>query len=71
MAIEAEYKVSYEELRSLVRLYFEIVDDDGTFYTDEEWYNIVSEIETDLRVAVGLLNPSTGETDVKDSFDYP
>lgn len=56
---QTDYKIMYEELRSLVRLYFEIKFDDGVIYDDDEWQDALDETELDLCVAVGLIDEDT------------
>lgn len=50
-----DYKLMYEELRSLVRLYFEIMNDDGTVYGDDEWNTLLEDTGYDLCLMVGLI----------------
>lgn len=56
---QTDYKTMYEELRSLVRLYFEIKYDDGVVYDDDEWQDALDETELDLCVMVGLIDEDT------------
>lgn len=53
---QTDYKKMYEELRALVRLYFEIKFDDGEEYEDNEWEDMFENTEVDLCVAVGLID---------------
>jgi hypothetical protein len=53
----------YEELRAMVRLYFEIKFDDGTDYEDDEWEDMFDSTELDLCVAVGLIDGDELEYD--------
>lgn len=48
-------KEEYEELKALLRLYYEIYDDDGTVYSDDEWERLLREIEIDIRTAIGFF----------------
>jgi hypothetical protein len=64
-----DYKTMYEDLRSLVRLYFEVKNDDGTGYEDEdEWLEILENTELDICVQVGLIDWDEVN---EDSSDYP
>jgi len=58
-----DYKTMYEELRAMVRLYFEIKFDDGTDYEDDEWEDMFDSTELDLCVAVGLIDGDELEYD--------
>jgi hypothetical protein len=60
---QTDYKKMYEELRALVRLYFEIKFDDGEEYEDNEWEDIFENTEVDLCVAVGLIDYEEVEHD--------
>lgn len=51
-----DYRILYEELRALVRLYCEIMDDDGTVYDDDEWTKALEETEDNMRLMVGLVD---------------
>ena len=64
-----DYKTMYEELREMVRLYFEVKFDDGTLYDDDdEFTEALEDIEVDLCLMVGLIN----EEDLdEDTSDYP
>lgn len=53
---QTDYKIMYEELRSLVRLYFEIMRDDGTIYDEDEWAIVLEDTEVDLMLMVGLAD---------------
>jgi hypothetical protein len=46
----------YEELRALVRLYFEIKYDDGTLYSEDEWEDAFDEVELEVCMMVGLID---------------
>jgi hypothetical protein len=46
----------YEELRALVRLYFEIMYDDGTVYDEDDWADALQDTELDLCLLVGLID---------------
>jgi hypothetical protein len=46
----------YEELRALVRLYFEIMYDDGTVYDEDDWTDALQDTELDLCLLVGLID---------------
>ena len=51
-----DYKAMYEELRSLVRLYFETINDEEVEVKNEdEWADMVLNIELDLCLMVGLI----------------
>lgn len=50
-----DYKVMYEELRSLTRLYFEILYDEE-IEDDDEWHSLLESTELDLCVLVGLID---------------
>lgn len=63
-----DYRIMYEELRSLVRLYFEVKYDDGTMYEDDEWETAFDEVELDLCIAVGLINEE--DLDDENASDY-
>ena len=66
----SEIKEQYEELKALVKLYFEVKNDDGVSYEDEdEWVEILDSLELDLCVLVGLI--SYEELDDEDSSYYP
>jgi len=60
---QTDYKKMYEELRALVRLYFEIKFDDGEEYEDNEWEDMFENTEVDLCVAVGLIDYEEVEHD--------
>lgn len=64
-----DYKEMYEELREMVRLYFEVKFDDGTLYDDDDEYTeVLEDIEVDLCLMVGLIS----EEDLdEDTLDYP
>lgn len=64
-----DYKTMYEELREMVRLYFEVKFDDGTLYDDDdEFTEALEDIEVDLCLMVGLIN----EEDLdEDTSHYP
>lgn len=64
-----DYKTMYEELREMVRLYFEVKFDDGTLYDDDDEYTeVLEDIEVDLCLMVGLIN----EEDLdEDTSHYP
>lgn len=64
-----DYRNMYEELRAVVRLYFEIKHDDGTVYEDHDWEVALEETELDLMIMVGLI--SEEELDDEDASDYP
>ena len=64
-----DYKEMYEELRSIVRLYFEVKNDDGTVYDEDEWQDILDNTELDICLMVGLIDEE--EVDGEDSSDYP
>lgn len=51
-----DYKKMYEELRALVRLYFEVKNDDSSEYEDDEWEDIIDNTELDICVLVGLID---------------
>lgn len=51
-----DYKKMYEELRALVRLYFEVKNDDSDEYEDNEWEDIIDNTELDICVLVGLID---------------
>jgi hypothetical protein len=53
---QTDYKIMYEELRALVRLYFEIKNDDGTVYDDDDWTEALEDTEIDLCLLVGLID---------------
>ncbi len=53
---QTDYKIMYEELRALVRLYFEIMYDDGTVYDEDDWADALQDTEIDLCFLVGLIN---------------
>jgi hypothetical protein len=53
---QTDYKIMYEELRALVRLYFEIMYDDGTVYDEDEWADALQDTELDLCLLVGLID---------------
>ena len=61
-----DYRNMYEELRAVVRLYFEIKHDDGAVYDDWDWEKALEEVEIDLMIMVGLIE----EAD-ENSLDYP
>ena len=60
---QTDYKKMYEELRALVRLYFEIKFDEGEEYEDNEWEDMFENTEVDLCVAVGLIDYEEVEHD--------
>lgn len=68
MDYQTDYKCMYEELRALVRLYFEIKNDDGTIYDDIDWTDALDDTELELCVMVGLI--SEEDLDVEDTSDY-
>lgn len=51
-----DYREMYEELRALVRLYFEIKYDDGTLYGEDEWEDAFDEVELEVCMMVGLID---------------
>jgi hypothetical protein len=51
-----DYREMYEELRALVRLYFEIKYDDGTLYNEDEWEDAFDEVELEVCTMVGLID---------------
>jgi len=53
---QTDYKIMYEELRALVRLYFEIMYDDGTVYDEDDWTDALQDTELDLCLLVGLID---------------
>jgi len=53
---QTDYKIMYEELRALVRLYFEIKNDDGTVYDHDDWIEALENTEIDLCLLVGLIS---------------
>jgi hypothetical protein len=53
---QTDYKIMYEELRALVRLYFEIMYDDGTVYDEDDWADALQDTELDLCLLVGLID---------------
>lgn len=69
MDYQNDYKTMYEELREMVRLYFEVKFDDGTLYDDDdEFTEALEDIEVDLCLMVGLIN----EEDLdEDTSHYP
>lgn len=70
MDYQNDYKAMYEDLRSLVRMYFETKNDDGTvFEDDDDWVEALEDTELDLCLMVGLINEE--DLDVEDSPDYP
>lgn len=65
----SEIKEQYEELKALVKLYFEVKNDDGVSYEDDdEWIEILDSLELDLCILVGLI--SYEELDDEDSSYY-
>lgn len=51
-----DYKAMYEELRSLVRLYFEGINAEVEEVEDEvEWADMILNTELDLCLMVGLI----------------
>lgn len=62
-----DYKRMYEELRALVRLYFEVKNDDSDDYEDNEWEDIIDNTELDICVLVGLIDWNEVNEDA--SFD--
>jgi hypothetical protein len=47
----------YEELKALVKVYFETKYDDGEMYEDDnEWVEALDEMEVELCIAVGLID---------------
>lgn len=70
MDYQNDYKAMYEDLRSLVRMYFETKNDDGTvFEDDDDWLEALEDTELDLCLMVGLIDEE--ELDVEDASDYP
>ena len=69
MDYQNDYKEMYEELREMVRLYFEVKFDDGTLYDDDDEYTeALEDIEVDLCLMVGLIS----EEDLdEDTSHYP
>ena len=63
-----DYKRMYEELRALVRLYFEVKNDDSDDYEDNEWEDIIDNTELDICVLVGLIDWNEVH---EDASDYP
>lgn len=63
-----DYKSMYEELRALVRLYFEVKNDDSDDYEDNEWEDIIDNTELDICVLVGLIDWDEVN---EDASDYP
>lgn len=63
-----DYKAMYEELRALVRLYFEVKNDDSSEYEDDEWEDIIDNTELDICVLVGLIDWDEVN---EDASDYP
>lgn len=63
-----DYKAMYEELRALVRLYFEVKNDDSDDYEDNEWEDIIDNTELDICVLVGLIDWDEVN---EDASDYP
>lgn len=53
---QTDYKMMYEDLRSMVRLYFEIKMDDGTIYHDDDYQDALDQTELELCVMVGLID---------------
>lgn len=53
---QTDYKIMYEELRALVRLYFEIMYDDSTVYDEDDWTDALQDTELDLCLLVGLID---------------
>lgn len=51
-----DYRMMYEELRALTRLYFEIKYDDGTLYDDDEYAEALEEVEFDLCTLIGIVD---------------
>ena len=49
-----DYKTLYEELRSLVRLYFETVNAEEV-EDEDEWADMVMNTELDLCLMVGII----------------
>ena len=49
-----DYKAMYEELRSLVRLYFETVNAEEV-EDEDDWADMVMNTELDLCLMVGLI----------------
>lgn len=49
-----DYKAMYEELRSLVRLYFETVNAEE-IEDEDDWADMVMNTELDLCLMVGLI----------------
>ena len=63
-----DYKAMYEELRALIRLYFEVKNDDSDDYEDNEWEDIIDNTELDICVLVGLIDWDEVN---EDASDYP
>ena len=61
-----DYKAMYEELRALVRLYFEVKNDDSSEYEDDEWEDIIDNTELDICVLVGLIDWDEVNEDASD-----
>lgn len=61
-----DYKRMYEELRALVRLYFEVKNDDSDEYEDNEWEDIIDNTELDICVLVGLIDWDEVNEDASD-----
>ncbi len=62
-----DYKEMYEELREMVRLYFEVKFDDGTLYDDDDEYTeVLEDIEVDLCLMVGLISEEDLDEDASD-----
>jgi hypothetical protein len=53
---QTDYKIMYEELRALVRLYFEIMYDDSTVYDEDDWTDALHDTELELCLLVGLID---------------
>ncbi len=64
-----DYRNMYEELRTTIRLYFEIKHDDGTIYGEEDWEIALDETELDLMIMVGLIDEE--ELYDEDASDHP
>ncbi len=52
----SDYEEMYKDLKSLLTLYFQVYDDDGTVYNDDEWEKILASIEIDIRDAIGFFD---------------
>lgn len=62
-----DYKVMYEELRAMTRLYFEVLYDEE-IEDEDEWHDILESTELDLCILVGLIDEE--DLDDEDASDY-